>query len=127
MIVPVSDRARSVDRRSPIIMCIIGQVDQLFTTTSRLKTGRWQKSKSTNYYTYESHRAGGGRTHTVSPPTDFKSVASAYSATAPCVQYFTIIPVFLNHDFAQVRIDTTIFAKTLVPSFGAAHTDHNRK
>ena len=28
-------------------------------------------------------RAGGGRTHTVSPPTDFKSVASAYSATAP--------------------------------------------
>ena len=30
-----------------------------------------------------SYRAGGGRTHTVSLPTDFKSVASAYSATTP--------------------------------------------
>ena len=29
------------------------------------------------------YRAGGGRTHTMSPSTDFKSVASAYSATAP--------------------------------------------
>lgn len=28
---------------------------------------------------------GGGRTHTVSLPTDFKSVASAYSATSACV------------------------------------------
>jgi hypothetical protein len=28
-------------------------------------------------------RAGGGRTHTVSPPADFKSTASANSATAP--------------------------------------------
>jgi hypothetical protein len=28
-------------------------------------------------------RAGGGRTHTVSPPADFKSAASANSATAP--------------------------------------------
>jgi hypothetical protein len=28
-------------------------------------------------------RAGGGRTHTVSPPADFKSTAFANSATAP--------------------------------------------
>ena len=47
-----------------------------------------------------SHRAGGGRTHTVSPPTDFKSVASAYSATAPCEQYFTIIQVFSWQEFS---------------------------
>ena len=46
-----------------------------------------------------SHRAGGGRTHTVSLPTDFKSVASAYSATAPCVQYFTIIQGFLTTNY----------------------------
>ena len=41
--------------------------------------------------------AGGGRTLTVSLPTDFKSVASAYSATAPlrCAEtYFTIIVNF---------------------------------
>ena len=49
---------------------------------------------------HASHRAGGGRTHTVSPPTDFKSVASAYSATAPCEQYFTIIQGFLELDFS---------------------------
>ena len=34
--------------------------------------------------------AGGGRTHTVLPPTDFKSVASANSATAPYFPYSTL-------------------------------------
>ena len=48
-------------------------------------------------------RAGGGRTHTVSPPTDFKSVASAYSATAPCVQYFTIIQGFSWQEFFSAK------------------------
>ncbi len=42
------------------------------------RKGLWKRER-----VLYSSRAGGGRTHTVSLPEDFKSSASANSATAP--------------------------------------------
>src|SRR3990172_13104674 len=54
--------------------------------------------------------AGGGRTLTMSPSTDFKSVASADSATAPGFSNFIPSPVSVKHTNAFLILVCDIFS-----------------
>ncbi len=47
-------------------------------------------------------RAGGGRTHTASRPADFKSAASAYSATAP-IGPIVLVPEYPSRPCPQTN------------------------
>lgn len=48
--------------------------------------------------------ASGSRTHTVSPPADFKSAASAYSAIAPALIYSYIELLIGQENLARLSL-----------------------
>jgi hypothetical protein len=57
--------------------------EEIFVWIFIIILGIWELLIEKNRFFSGFSRAGGGRTHTVSPPGDFKSPASANSATAP--------------------------------------------